>query len=136
MPIWRQPPQPQQITVHTPIIIVGGEVYELSCTDGLMAGDTPITQCSFGVSCVDGLTGGDASGNIASLYNTLLDGAKLSDSVTHFLALYLSLTDGAKLSDSTILDRLKVIRALLKLYARAIESDLNQRSLIIRMKGK
>ena len=120
MAIWRQPPQPQQITVHTPIIIVGGEVYELSCTDGIKAGDATtgsltlnlsltdglkgsellVTQCSFGVSCTDGLKGGDNSAGAGVFSKVVSDGLKVGDTCGAGFVFQLLASDGVKLSDT------------------------------------
>lgn len=60
------------------------QVYELSCTDGLKAGDIPA--------------------NIANMNNALTDGVKLSDSTVMGFFYLLTAVDGLKISDSALRD--------------------------------
>ncbi len=105
-------------------------------TDGVKLSETLATLKETYPTATDGAKLSDSTSMLNQIYKSLTDGVTLSDATLHFLTLSLLATDGVKLSDAAILDRLKVIYALLKLYARAIISDLNQRSLIVKMKGK
>ncbi len=105
-------------------------------TDGIKLSETLATLKETYPNLIDGVTLSDSTSMLNQIYKSLSDGVKLSDAVTHFLTIGLTATDGVKLSDAAILDRLKVIYALLKIYARAIISDLNQRSLTVKMKGE
>jgi hypothetical protein len=100
MPIWRLPPQPLQIAVHTPILIVGGETYELSCTDGFKLGEVVATQCILGVVCTDGLKGGDSSTGAGIFPKSISDGLKVGDSCGAGFIFQLLASDGVRLSDT------------------------------------
>ncbi len=69
--------QPKLVITYLPI-------YELSCTDGLKAGDSP--------------------SNIANMNNALADGVKLSDSAVMGFFYLLAAVDGLKVSDSALYD--------------------------------
>ena len=74
--------------------------YECSCTDGLLAGDSPATQCSFGVSVTDGLKPGDTPASIGIFSNLLADGLKLGDLAVYAELYQLLASDGFMLGDA------------------------------------
>ncbi len=71
--------QPKLVITYLPI-------YELSCTDGLKAGDIP--------------------SNIANMNNALADGVKLSDTAIMGFFYLLAAIDGLKISDSALYDHI------------------------------
>lgn len=77
-----------------------GNIYEISCSDGIKAGDTPLTIGSFQHSLVDSIKLGDTPATIGSFHHILADGVKLGDTALAWRAFYIEASDGVKLGDT------------------------------------
>jgi len=86
---------------YRPVLYVEYTVvpYELSCTDGLKAGDSAVMGLFFVLAAVDGLKISDSALYDHIMNFTLSDGAKLSESLSTWLQSYPTATDGVKLSE-------------------------------------
>jgi hypothetical protein len=79
----------------------GGETYEVSCTDGIKAGEPLVKgQMEIGVAVTDGLAGADAAARAYTARPAASDGLKLSEVLVTLLEAQTSITEGVKLSDS------------------------------------
>jgi len=74
--------------------------YELSCTDGLKAGDTPANIANMNNSLTDGVKLSDSAVMGFFYLLTAVDGLKISDSILHSYITNPTLVDGVKLSES------------------------------------
>jgi len=79
----------------------GGQVYELSCTDGFKMGEPTVkASLTIGLSLTDGIKGGDTPVGPAVMQALSEDGLKIGDAPSVFKTLNLLLTDGVDIGDT------------------------------------
>ena len=71
-----------------------GATYELSCSDGLAAGDSDSLFLTMNPVVTDGVAGGDSNASKATFYNTLTDGVNGGDAPSTIATFYNTLSDG------------------------------------------
>jgi hypothetical protein len=90
------PPMP----VRTFYVSGGGNIWNVTCSDGPNFGDAPSAACAFGVSIIDGITSGESINPACTFIGTGSDGIVLAETISAQVSFKVTVSDGQNFGDS------------------------------------